>query len=58
MKEPTSGTLQSRRWKCPHCKTEGWSRDGLIPDHYRAAGGHCRRWKADLDKAKVLRAPR
>ena len=23
-----------RRWKCPYCKTDGWSADGAIPKQH------------------------
>lgn len=33
-----------RRWKCPHCSTEGWSKDGSLPvDHDRPDGRVCRK---------------
>lgn len=31
-----------KRWTCPCCKVEGWSRDGSVPaDHDRADGRFC-----------------
>lgn len=33
MSTASVGKRRSKRWKCPHCKREGWSGDGRVPVH-------------------------
>jgi hypothetical protein len=30
------------RWKCSHCGTEGWRRDGAVPPHDTPRAKSCR----------------
>jgi len=40
---PAGWKVPRRRWKCPHCKIEGWSRDGAMPvDHDNVNGRRCK----------------
>lgn len=44
---PDYWKASSRRWKCPHCKVEGWSSDGATPiDHDKPNGKVCAKMKA------------
>lgn len=44
----------TRRWKCPHCKTAGWSSDGAMPPHDNRHGFSCRQ-SGQISEAEAMR---